>query len=262
MKSFTTSALILTLLALLLVLVGGFVFLFQAELRLRDQVRETSGEVTSLQEVQATSAAQMADVAATRDTAVEALATAEYGSVLLEGQLVDSEQDVESLTAEIEQLSTDLEDVRADLEALQAETENGPPEAQIMSPEDDDTLSINDEVDIIVIAGDADGLASITVTVDDDELSTFSLSGDRLAVRQTTWETPDTEGRYTIAVSATSVNGTEGEPVEIQVEISDIEALNAAIRADVEAAVVDLRGLPLLEPITPPSSPVRSFASV
>ncbi len=193
----------------------------------------------------------MGEVAATRDAAVEAVATAEYTAVLLEGQLVDSQQDAETLSAEIDQLTTDLEDMQAELATLQEAAASGPPEAQILSPEDRDTLPIDDAVEIVVIAADADGLASITVMVDDEELSTFSLSGERLATRQATWDTPATEGRHTITVSATSINGTEGDPQQIDITISDIEARNDTIRAEVEAAVVDLRGLPLLEPIAP-----------
>jgi hypothetical protein len=250
MKSFTTSALILILLALLLVLVGGFVFLFQAEVRLRDQVRDATAEVAALQRAQATAAAQMGDAVATRDAAVAAVATAETSAVLLEGQLVDSQQDAAMMAAEIDTLSADLATVQADLAKLQAATP-APPQAQILSPEEGDTVPVGDDVTIVVIASDADGLASITVTVDDDELSTFSLSGELLATRRATWETPTTEGRHTITVWAESIGGVTGEPVEIDVSVSDIEARNATIRAEVEAAVVELRGLPLLSPITP-----------
>lgn len=250
MKSFTTSALILILLTLLLVLVGGFVFLFQAEVRLRDQVRDAAAEVSALQQAQATAAAQMVAVEATRDAAIAAVATAETSAVLLEGQLVDSQQDAETMAAELDELAAQLDEVQADLTALQAATPT-PPQAQITVPQDGATLPIDTEIAIFVIAADADGLASVTVMVDDDELSTFSLSGERLVNRRANWETPATEGTHTITVWAESINGTEGAPVEVEVSVSDIEARNAVIRAEVEAAVVDLRGLPLLTPIEP-----------
>lgn len=251
MKSFTTTAIILILVALLLVMVGGFVFLFQAEVRLTKQVRQGAAAVETLQGQLAEANDQLAASEVTREAAVAAIATAEYSAVLLEGQLVDSQQDAEAMAAEIDGLSGQLEDLKSDLMALQEEREAILPEAQIVAPAEGDILPVGTEIDIVVIASDATGLASVTVAVDDDELSTFSLSGERLATRRATWEAPDTEGQHTITVRAKSINGGESEPVAVEIEVSDIEARNATIRADIEAAVVDLRGLALLEPINP-----------
>ena len=83
-------ATILFLLMLLLVAAAGFVFLFQSGLRLRDEARQIAADNQTLRDQTAAAELELAGEVATREAMTAALATAEHDSLLLEGQLVDS----------------------------------------------------------------------------------------------------------------------------------------------------------------------------
>lgn len=252
MRSFGVSALILILVSLFLVLAAGFVFLFQAELRLRDQVRATVAETDALRQTQAETELRLGSAEATRDASTVALATAEAAGVVLEGQLVDSQQQVETLTGQVEDLSSELDEVKADLVELQNEQKSVPPQAWIINPAADAVLPVGQPVSILIAASDANGLTTVTLEVDGDELSTYTVDGQTFFWRSATWTAPAaTEGEHTISVTATNTNGVSSRPAELTFTLSDIEARNAAIRAEVEANVVALRGLKPLAPVTP-----------
>lgn len=252
MRSFGVSALILTLVALFLVLAAGFVFLFQAEVRLRDQVRATVAEADTLRQTQAETELRLGSAEATRDASAVALATAEAAGVVLEGQLVDSQQQVETLTGQVDELSTELDEVKADLVELQNEQKSTPPQAWIINPAADAVLPVGQPVSILIAASDANGLTTVTLEVDGDELSTYTVDGQTFFWRSATWTAPTAgEGEHTISVAATNTNGVSSQPAELTFSLTDIEARNAAIRAEVEANVVALRGLRPLAPVTP-----------
>ncbi len=247
MKSSRSLGLILFLIMLLLVAGAGFVFLFQAELRLRNQARELSSDNDALRAAQAEADLAIAGAEATGEAMVEALATAEHSSLLLEGQLVDSQATVDALDTRVAEL-----DEQPATPAGTAEPEQEPPPvARIVTPLDAATLPISQPVQIVLVASDASGLSSLTLEVNGRRFSTYAVDGDKLYARTLNWNAPSTEGEVVFTVSAVNINNVRSEPQSVTITLADTEARNADIRAEVEANVSEIRGLPLLEPIVP-----------
>ncbi len=236
---------------LLLVLAAGFVFLFQAQTQLRDQVRDSQAAAEDARATQASSERAMLDAEATRDAEAVALATAEHGILLLDGQLVDSQQELDRVVGEVDEKSATVSALETQLAEMEAEQAALRPQVAIIGPEDGDQLPIETNIDIQIVASDRAGLSSLTVAIDGVDLSTFSMDGETFVDRTARWETPNDEGEHEISVTAENLNGVVSETSSVTVEVSDIEGRNAALRAAVEASVIELRGLQPLEPIEP-----------
>jgi len=247
----SATATILILIMLLLVVAAGFVFLFQAELRFRDQLRVLTADNDTLRAAQAAAELELAGVQATREATAAALATAQHESVLLEGQLVDSQQSVDALTGQVEQLTGEVDGLQEEVAQLEGEAQSRPPIVRIVAPLDEATLPIGQPVEIVLVASDAVGLTGLTLEVNGTRFSNYTIDGDRLYARTLNWPAPTTEGDHTFTVSAVNLNGVRSEEQSVTVLLRDTEAENAAVRAAVEANVSELRGLEPLEPITP-----------
>lgn len=251
MRSFRTSATILTLIMLLLVAGAAFVFLLQGDLRLRNRVLETQAEADQLRQLQAQTELQLGAAEATRDAIFDGLATAEHNGFLLEGQLVESQQEVDAGATRVADLETQLEESQADFTELQETAQNQPPTATIVEPQDGATLQTGQSVTITVVASDTTGLERVQITIDGSILGTYSVDGQTLFTRTTSWSAPAEEGTHTIGVSAVNVNGLTNSDTTIEVTLTNVEARNEDIRTRVEANVLELRGLALLEPVEP-----------
>ena len=251
MKSSASTATVLILIMLLMVVAAGFVFLFQVELRFRDRLRVLSAENDTLLAAQADADLQLSAAETTRESMAAELASAERDNLLLEGQLVESQQTADDLGEQIADLSTQLESVQATQEAEQGEEQARPPVARIVSPADEITLPISQPVEVVLVASDAAGLASLTFEVNGRRYSTYTVDGQTLYARTLNWSAPAEEGEIVFTVTATNTNNVRSEPHSVTVNLADTEARNAEIRADVEANVSEVRGLELLEPLEP-----------
>lgn len=251
MKSSPSTATVLILIMLLMVVAAGFVFLFQAELRFRDHLRTLTAENEAFQATQANLELEISGAVATRDALAADLAAAEGDTRLLEGQLVESQQAVDDLTAELATRTAETEQLTTDLETLEGEQLSQPPVARIVTPEEADTRPISQPVEIVLVASDAAGLASITLDVNGRRFTTYTLDGEKLYARTLDWNAPDEEGDVVFTVSAVNLNDVRSEPHSVIITLTDTEARNAAIRAEVEANVSELRGLEPLEPVVP-----------
>lgn len=244
-------ATILFLLMLLLVAAAGFVFLFQGGLRLRDETRQIVAANETLRAEAAAADLELAGEVATRQATTAALATAEHDSLLLEGQLVDSQLAAEELATQAATLGEESDGLRDELAQLQGEAQARPPVARIVTPADEAILPLDQPVEIVLVASDAAGLTDLTFEVDGRRYASYPLDGETLYARTLEWPAPAEAGEHTFTVAAVNLNGVSSEPQTIVVQVQDIEATNAAIRAEVEANVVALRGLEPLAPITP-----------
>ena len=251
MKSSPSTATVLILLMLLMIVAAGFVFLFQAELRFRDHLRTLTAENETLLASRANLELEFSGAVATRDALAADLAAAEGDTRLLEGQLVESQQSVDDLTAAVATRTAEMEQLTNDLAALEGERQTQPPVARIIAPDDEATLPISRPVEIVLVASDAAGLSSLTLDVNGRRFTTYTLDGEKLYARTLDWNAPATEGEVVFTVSAVNVNNVRGAPHSVTVTLADTEARNAGIRAVVEANVSELRGLSPLEPIEP-----------
>lgn len=244
MKSSASTATVLILIMLLLVVAAGFVFLFQAELRFRDELRTLSAENDQLRAAQAGNELELTSAQATREAAVQVLATAEASIFSLEGQLVESQQVNDELAAQVDEL-------QGVLATATAESEASTPVARIVTPNDKALLPLGRPVQVVLVAGDEVGLSNLVFKIDGQRFASYAIDGDKLYARILNWNPPSTEGDHTLSVSATNTNGATSAEHTVTVTVRDTEARNAIIRAQVEANVSELRGLEPLEPITP-----------
>ncbi len=251
MKSSPSTATVLILIMLLMVVAAGFVFLFQAELRFRDNLREFSVDNETLRSAQANLELELSGAVATREAVSADLAAAEGDTRLLEGQLVESQQTVDELIAQVATLTADVDGLTADLTTLEGQQQSLPPVARIVTPAEAAMLPISTPVEIVLVASDAAGLASLTLDVNGRRYTTYTLDGESLYARTVKWPAPATEGEVVFTVTAVNLNNVRSEPHSVAVNLADTEARNAAIRAAVEANVSELRGLEPLEPVVP-----------
>jgi hypothetical protein len=236
---------------LLLVAAAGFVFLLQGGLRLRNEARDIAAANETLRAEVAAAELELASEVATREAVVAALATAESDNLIIKEELVASQQALDSATAQVDELTGEADGLRDTLAQLQDEAQGRRPVARIVTPLDGATLPVGRPASIVLVAGDAVGLTSLTLEVDGQSFGDYPLDGETLYARTLNWPAPDEEGEHTFTVTTININGVASQPQTITVTVQDTEARNAALRAEVEANVIELRGLPLLSPITP-----------
>ncbi len=236
---------------LLLVAAAGFVFLLQGGLRLRNEARDIAAANETLRAEVAAAELELASEVATREAVVAALATAESDNLIIKEELVASQQALDSATAQVDELTGEADGLRDTLAQLQDEAQGRRPVARIVTPLDGATLPVGQPASIVLVAGDAVGLTSLTLEVDGQSFGDYPLDGETLYARTLNWPAPDEEGEHTFTVTTININGVASQPQTITVTVQDTEARNAALRAEVEANVIELRGLPLLSPITP-----------
>lgn len=245
MKPERLIGLILTLLMLLLVMAAAFVFLFQGRRTLltRNAALNTSLDVMG---VQATA------VANAQATAQRQLATAEANAVLLEGQLVTSQQELDDLMV----AATAVAESNAQLEQERQALLERPPQVTIISPTENQLLPVDEPISIVAAATDLVGVTVITVTVNDEMLDSINVAALPLVTINETW-TPPRSGTVTLGVAAgngrasTLITRTLSITSPTSQESTIALDTTGALRADIEANVSALRALgPLAAPET------------
>ncbi len=209
----------LTLFALLLVLLAAFFFSYQNQQLLQQRLLDTHRDNEATIEMATRQAADLEQIRATRQAAVDALATAEAEAVLLEGQLVVSQQQADELRRQIDTLNdmlSALEDTAATREAAQAISQ--PPLVAIGQPGNNQTVALGESLPVVVVASDRSGLAEVQLEIDGSSFSEAVAAGNTIFAYIQEW-TPTAVGEVSILARATNINGqtTEALPVTVQV---------------------------------------------
>ncbi|KAA3657898.1 MAG: hypothetical protein DWQ04_26755 [Chloroflexi bacterium] len=237
MRSSALVGVTLTILMLLLVSVAAFIFLFQGRQTLESRNQSLAGELE-------TTKAEQEAASGTRGALAVALATVESDSILLEGQLVQSQQEIDELTTALTETGNALgllEQERLDMLAR-------PPQVNIVSPVEGVTLLAGSQVEIVVAAADPVGVTEMMVWVDGRLLGSYVANGLPLLSVTESWM-PAESGSFVLEVEAS--NGRTSTIVTRTLSVSEpISQLstvaidpNSALRADIEASVSELRGL-------------------
>jgi hypothetical protein len=254
MKRTTLTALTLTLVMLLLVALAAFIFLYQGRLGLQGEMATLTAEQTRLQQEMLQTGSNLAAAEATRDSVQTALATAESEQVVLEGELVTNQQQVDDLSQQLDELTDELDDANAALSRLESANlslQSQSPLVQIASPEDGATFAPGEVVPIVLAASDVQTLTAVNLTINDETIASYDVDAEPLFATQTEW-TAEAAGDYVLGVMAIGVNGRASTPVTITIHITlGPSEATAALRASIETNVVEIRGLTPLQPITP-----------
>ena len=197
----------MTLFMLLLVLLAAFYFSYQSQRQLQQRLTDARQDGPLTAEMATRQADELNQVQATRQTAVDALATAEAEAVLLEGQLVNSQQQAEGLRHQIDTLTDSL----ATLEEAGATRDVAltvltPPLVAVVQPDDNAVVTVGQTIQIIVAASDRGGLTELQIEIGDETSEVTIAAGNSIYVHIEEW-TPTTAGSITILARADNING-------------------------------------------------------
>lgn len=259
MKSTTSTAIILALIMLLLVMVAAFVFLFQGRQTLEGQRDELATAVTGLDMTRTQLDLAFQSVEATRLATGQELATAVAEAILYEGQLVESQQQVDTLVSQVDGLTGEL---AAASGTVAANVTNTPPESvptvQIVSPAAGTAVTVGQSLDIVFAAADPAGLATLNLTINGESLRSYDPGDATLYTARETW-TPTEPGEVEIGVLAVNVNGRVSNPTTLTLTVTSTTQSAAlsqlsssggpALRAEIESLVSQIRGLPPQTPV-------------
>ena len=184
MRSSALVGITLTLIMLLLVAVAAFIFLFQGRQTLESRNQSLSSDLQKTED-------ERDAVVGTRGAMAIALATAESDSILLEGQLVDTQQEIDELTTEL----TETGDALIQLEQERLDMLARPPQIEILSPSDGVDLLPNVAVEIAVAAADPVGITEMTIRLNDREIGDFVAPGLPLLTATANW-IPEEDGLF------------------------------------------------------------------
>lgn len=234
----------LTMLMLLLVMIAAFIFLYQGRQALVAQR-------TELQQTVEQAERQEAAGRSTREALAMLLATVEAEAVLLEGQLVDSQQEADVLARQLSQIN-------ATVEALQREQQERLQEGtvvEVVRPQPETLLQAGTPVDIVVVVADPEGVTGVTLAVAGDLIGNYVASERPLVTVTESW-TPPRGGQYEMRVQASNgraetVFTTTLSAVAPASQFSTLAAdPNSLLRVQIEQNVSEVRGLLPLTPIT------------
>ncbi|HRQ41468.1 MAG TPA: hypothetical protein PLD25_26410 [Chloroflexota bacterium] len=258
MKSTTSTVIILALIMLLLVMVAAFVFLFQGRQTLVGQRDDLATAVTGLDMTRTQLDLAFQSVEATRLATGQELATAIAEAILYEGQLVESQQQVNTLTTEMEALQAELAASSTVTATAVSPTAVSAPSVQIVSPATGTAVTIGQTIDIVFAAADPAGLATMNLTINSESFKSYDPNDATLYTVRETW-TPTEPGEVEIGVLAVNVNGRASSAAPITLTVTaatQSAALNmlagdadAALRAEIESRVSLIRGLPPQNPV-------------
>lgn len=250
MKTSTLTGISLTLFMVILVLLAGFVFLVQQRQTAQEQHQSQRDQIQRLEGQTQQRSIELAAAEATRTATAGLLATVESDAVLLEGQLVESQQRVDELTNEAAQMLMEMDALIASRDLLLLEQEQASqqlPLAAFISPDDGETYTSGDRVPLAVAAADFSGISSISLLIDGELFNTYLIDDQRLVSIQDDWQ-PEEIGEHIITALATNSAGRSSVPVTVTLELIDVETRNRSMVAQIEADAAQLRGVsPLAE---------------
>lgn len=252
MKKTSLMGLVLTLLMLLLVLLAAFVFLFQGRQRVIEQRDGLESQTAVLQQDLNETESDLSVVETTQAETATALATAETSTLLLDGELVQSQQEVDALTEQLDAASQTITALEDEQEAALTQ----PPDVAILSPASGSVLPLSESVNMVLVATDPKGLASVNLLINEETVETYAPEDETLFTAVTTWD-PATVGEYGIQLTAVNSAGISSSSaiVTVTVAIADTanrvpNDANAELRRDIDGLVSGLRQLPIPENIT------------
>ncbi|MFZ1397035.1 MAG: Ig-like domain-containing protein [Candidatus Promineifilaceae bacterium] len=247
MKTTSLTGLVLTLLMLLLVLIAAFIFLFQGRQTVIEQRDNLETETADLQQDLAQTGLNLAAAESTRAVTADALATAESNALLLDGELVRSQQEVDALTEQLDAASQTITTLQNEQEAVLSQ----PPEVAILSPANGRLLPQGEPVNIVMVATDPKGVASVNLAINEEPFDTYLLENETLFTAVAPWQ-PTEPNEYVIELTAVNSEGISSRTATITVTVAladtanrSVGDVNAELRQDIGELVSDLRQLPL-----------------
>lgn len=213
MKQTAVIGLLLTFLMALIVLAAAFLFLFQGRQVLEQRLETAQAETTARQQ-------ELLQVEATMSAVIIAQATAEAENFILEGQLVQSEQEIARLRAQLAILTATL--TQTDVLTPTTPQAVSVPFIAIISPTNGMVFTTGQAIEVRVVAHDAAGIAAIALTANENAIGTFQAEEQTIFFVQHMWR-PPRAGTYELSATAVNVNDLSSEPVTVTVTVQTVE---------------------------------------
>lgn len=201
MKPTTLTALALTLLMFLLVLLAAFFFVFQGQVSLRNDLAEEQKKVDTIQEEQATLKLNHSILQEEATRMFYERATAASESVVLTEQLANTDRQLATVEAESDLLSEARDQALEERDFY----ETIGPLVKIIEPQSFTEVSLGEEVSIVIIASDVVGVNSIIVSIDNQLLDSPPVTPDQVITMEQKW-IPESGGQKRITVRAVNNN--------------------------------------------------------
>jgi hypothetical protein len=217
MKSTTLAALALTLLMFLLVLLAAFVFVFQGQLALRDDLAGTQSEIEVLQQDQAQLQLEQSSLQATATRLWAARATSDAESLSLTTQLAETDLTVTAQAAQ----SAELLEEKDSAQATRQFYEDMGPLVTIIEPRPSYNGVMGEPITLLVVASDAVGVRAINISINDELFDDIPLTPGQNVVVSQSW-TPDAPGPAIITATAVNEHGKTSQPAAITIQVQNL----------------------------------------
>jgi hypothetical protein len=197
MKPTTLTALALTLLMFLMVLLAAFVFVFQGQVTLRRNLAVEKQTVDEIKQEQATLKLNHSALQEEATRMYFERATAASDSVVLTEQLANTDEQLATLEAESALLS------QARDEALEERDfyKSLGPLVKIIEPQPFTEVNVGEELTIVIVASDIVGVEAITISINNRLLDTPPIIADQVVTMDQKW-IPESAGQKRITVRA------------------------------------------------------------
>lgn len=222
---------------LLLVLVAAFIFLFQGRQVLEQQKDAADSALSQTQ--------QELDITyQSLDNSTSLLATAEATNLLLEGQLVESQQELDGVVAALATRDAEFSVMAGERNEFLSQ----PPAIEILQPTNEAEIVVGQPVTYDLFVADVVGVTAVIVSIDGEQFRTYSLFETPTERIQDTW-IPTSVGEVVFGVQASNARTSVLVTETLTIENAATQTLPLAQipfaeeRAEVETAVRDIRGL-------------------
>lgn len=235
MRRSSTTAILLTLFMLLMVLSAAVVFLAMRNRNLQQEVEVGEQNQAS----QAATRDSLASELLVREAAIDTIAATRE---TLANQVALEEQQVEGLEAQVDKQAESLANAESQLKQLEAQV-------FIFSPKDGAIVTPAEPLDILVAARAAEGVDGIEVSINDEDTEFHSAEGQNAFTVRIPW-TPPAEGEFTIQAEARTRDGESSEPqtVKIEAAYASQSEREAALRRRIEEDITSIRFPESIEP--------------
>ena len=207
MKSSAFIAISLALIMLLLVFSAMIFFLLQEKQDLEEVLQSSSENIRTLGQKQAELELDKSAAQSTVESLERLQATASLENMDLNEQLVNTDQIKATLEVKSAQLTSDLDNANATVDAYESQA----PIVNVVEPQAGATITVGQPVNLVIVASDNAGIKAV-----DFSIGTEFFGGPVEEVQQSVtvrevW-VPQTEGSFTLAVTAVNNHGILNEP--------------------------------------------------
>ena len=243
----------LTFLMLMLVLFAALIFMFQGRYALEDRIGVLQGDVTESAEKFASLELETTAEAVALADSQATVAAMEANAEVAQSQLDDLNTTILNLEADATvAVQTARDDAAATLNNTVATLEatmHQPPTLMVDGIPESGVIEPNQPITLVVSASDPQGIQTVAVSVNGEEIAALAGGEERLVAEIVYWDSAE-EGSFTVEAVATDADGMLSEPQTFILEVVDRETRLQTLVEALQVDVAEIRGLEFTDPVT------------